>query len=138
MSTNAFWIPSLVLCMALCRCSPGSEEKMWVSVTVNGDKPGTAFLLTEKEGKVTAGKFFVLDPKHPRDLSKGKGYDLKNLAHENKTIQGKVSLIDVSSKTKTKDLNLTITLKAELRGGKVEAEIQEGDAEKQSIVFERK
>ncbi|MBI5724338.1 MAG: hypothetical protein HZA50_10305 [Planctomycetes bacterium] len=134
---NIFWIPSLLFCLVFYGCSHSSEDKTWVSATENGDKPGTAFVLTEKDGKVAAGKFFILDPKYPRDLSKGKGYNLENLTYENKTIKCKVSLIDESSTTKTKDFNLTITLKSEFRGSKVEAELDTGGVEKMLIVFER-
>jgi len=138
MTANLLWISSLAICCTVCcGCSLGLEERTWVSITENGDKPGTALVLTEKSGRVTDGKFYILDPNHPRDLSKGKGYDLSNLTHENGTIKCDLSVIDESSKTKTKDLRLTITLKEVFKGDKVQAELQEGDAKKQPILFER-
>ena len=137
MNVSLSWVSILILCLALCGRSFSSEEKTWISITEHGDKPGTAFVLTEKDGKVASGKFFILDPNHPRDLSKSKCYDLNKLVHEDKTIKCKVSLIDESSEIKTKELNLTITLKGEFKESKVEAELQEGNAEKQSIYFER-
>jgi len=110
-------------------------ERTWVSITENGDKPGTALVLIEKAGKATGGKFYILAPEHPRDFSKGKGYNLGNVRHEGKTIKADVSVIDGSSTTGTKDMHLTITLKETLKGDEVQAEVQEGNGEKQPIVF---
>jgi hypothetical protein len=110
----------------------------WVATTENGDKPGTALALTEEGGKVSAGKFYILDPSHPGDLSKGKGYDLKDLVQEGKTLTCKATVVDESAKTKTKDLRFTITLKGEFKSNAVEAEVQDGAAAKTSATFTRK
>ena len=116
----------------------GEAERTWVSITENGDKPGIALVLTEKAGTVTSGKLYILAPNHPRDLSKSsKGYTLTNVRHEGKMITGDVSVIDRSSKTDTKDMHLTITLKEAFDGDRVQAEVQEGSSEKQPIVFVR-
>ena len=98
---------------------------------------GTALVLTEKAGKVTGGKYYLLVPEHPRDLSKGKGYSLNNLTQEEKTVKGDVSVVDGSSTTGTKDMRLTITLKESFEGDRVRAEVQEGNGEKRPIVFVR-
>lgn len=115
-----------------------SEERTWVSITANdGCKPGGALALIEKAGKATGGKVYILDPNHPRDLSKGLGYDFSNMRHEGKTITGDVSVIDGSSKTGRQDIHLTITLKEAFDGDRVQAEVQEGDGEKRPVVFVR-
>ena len=80
------------------RYSSSSEERTWISTTENGCKPGIALVLIEKAGKATGGKFYILDPKHTRDLSKGLGYNFSNVRHEGKTITGDVSVIDGSTR----------------------------------------
>jgi hypothetical protein len=118
--------------------SISSEGRNWVSITENGDKVGVGLVLTEKAGKATSGKLYVLDPIYPRDLSKGVGYDLSNVRHEGETITADVSLVDYSSKPRTKEMHLRILLKGGFDGERVLAEMlpEEGDT-KVPIVFER-
>ena len=132
-----FVLGTMFCCLATCGRSFGSD-RTWVSITENGDKVGMALALTEKAGKATGGKFYILDPTHPRDLSKGKSYDLRNVRHEAKTITGDVTVKDYSSKTGTnKDLHLTISLKEAFDGDRVRAEVNFGEGEKEPIVFVR-
>ena len=93
--------------------------------------------MIETAGKVVAGKFCILDPQHPRELSKGKSYNLINVRHEGKKITGEVSVIDGSSKTGTRDMHLTITLKESFNGDRVRADVQVGHAQGQAVVFSR-
>jgi hypothetical protein len=106
-------------------------------MTENGCKPGIGYVLFERAGEVTGGKVYVLDPQHPRDLSKGVHYALRNLVHEDKTIKCDVSIIDESSPRKIMEMHLTITLKDELKGRNVQAEVGvNGGPEKESILLE--
>ena len=113
------------------------DGRTWVAVTENGDKPGIALALIDKAGKATSGKFYILAPNHPGNLSKGKSYDLRNVRHEGKTITGDVSLIDDSSKTGAKEMHLTITLKEAFGGERVHAELQDEGGTKEPIEFVR-
>jgi hypothetical protein len=119
-------------------CTIGPKDQTWIAVTENGDKPGIALLLTEKDGRAETGKLYVLDPNHPRDLSQGVSYVFRNLTQSGKTITGDVLLVDESSPTKEKNLHLSIVLKGEFAGGSLEAEVQEGSAEKETFFFQRK
>jgi hypothetical protein len=109
----------------------------WVWSVDHGDKPGNALVLIEKAGAARSGKFYILDPNHTRDLSRGNSYDLRNVRHEGKTIAGDVSLIDGSSKTGAKNMHLTITLKEAFDGERVQAELQADGGTKQPIEFVR-
>jgi hypothetical protein len=115
-----------------------SDGRTWVSITENGDKVGVGLVLTEKAGKATSGKLYVLDPIYPRDLSKGVGYDLSNVRQEGQTITADVSVVDYSSKPSTKEMHLRILLKGGFDGKRVLAEmLPEGGDTKLPIVFER-
>jgi len=109
-------------------------ERTWVSIIDSGDMRVTTLVLIEKAGTVTGGTLYI---EHPRDLSNRKRYNLTNVRHEGKTITGDLSVGVGSSKTGTKDMHLTITLKEAFEGDRVRAEGQEGDGEKQPIVFVR-
>ena len=63
--------------------------------------------------------------------------DLRNVTQEGKTITGDVSLMDDSSKTGTKNMHLTITLKEAFDGKKVQAELQDDGGRKEPIQFVR-
>jgi hypothetical protein len=121
------------------------DRHTWVSTTENGDKPGTALVLIEEAGKVTAGRFCIFDPRssagtirHPPDPSHGRSYELENVAHDGRTVTGDVSVIDESSRTKTRRFRLTITLAGTFSGDRVPAELQVGGGEKEAIVFFRR
>ena len=133
-------LSNVVIVLLLFGCSHGSEETTWVATTENGDKPGIAFVLVEKAGKVVNGKCYVLDPQYPRDLSKGLSYDLQSLVHEGMVLTCKASLLDESSPTRRRNLNLTIRFLSEFGGDAVEAELQSGQGEGSSVSlhFDRK
>ena len=92
--------------------------------------------MIERDNKVTEGKFYILNPNCPHDLSQGKGYCLNKLRQTDKVIKCDVCIINESSKTKETVLHLEITLKDTFKGNKVQAEIrEEGDAWSQPIIF---
>jgi hypothetical protein len=130
---------SIILCClaVCCGCSRNAGQHTWVWITENGDKVGTALVLTEKAGQVMDGKFFILDPRYPRNLSKGIGYDLKNLNCQDKNVRCDVTLIDESSATGTLDMHFIILLKGTFDGDSLPAEFQEGAGTKEAIIFSK-
>lgn len=116
------------------------RTRTWVSITENGDRPGFALVLIEKVGKAMDGKFYILDANHPRDLSKGKSYDLFNVSQDGKRITATASNVHQSSKTHP-NMDLTIVLKEAFDGDRVRAEWVTGGVplgyQSRSIVFER-
>jgi hypothetical protein len=115
-----------------------AEEKTWTAIAENGAKPGVAIVLTEKNGKVMSGRLHILDPAHPRDLSRGETCGLKIADQHGNVVKGDTSLIEGSRRRWTQDLHLTITLKGPFEGDRVQADVQKGDGAKQAAVFFRK
>lgn len=106
----------------------------WSWKTDNGDKPGTALVLNVRDGKAASGKFYILDPNAPGDLTKGVGYDLEHLVQDGNRITCSVTIVDASSPDGRRKMNITLTLKGNLVGdGKVAAEFQSGGGAAESI-----
>jgi len=137
-------------------------QRNWVSIVESRNKPGIAIVLVEKAGTTTDGKFYLLNPDHPRDLSKGKSYSVYKLTQEANTITGSVFGIGGTVRptrnltqqdktitgggigiagpvaTDTNVVHLRIVLKEEFDGGSVKAELHGmNENEKESIVFVR-
>jgi hypothetical protein len=132
-----------ILCCAVANNrANAAEEHTWLSITENGCKVGSAFELKSIDGKVVSASLYLLDSTHPRDLSKGVAYTIRNLAQANKTIEGDVAIVDCSSKTGVQRLHIVLTLKEPLQEKVVHAECQskEGDSplsDKFPITFTR-
>jgi hypothetical protein len=133
---------AILCCFVALRCANGVDLLTWVSTSEHGCKPGEAFELTAMDGKVVCASIYVLDPDHPRDLSNGVAYTIRNLNQANKKIEGDVAIADCSAKTGLQRQHLVLTLKEPLREKVVHAEIQSRDrdsplSEKGSITFTR-
>jgi hypothetical protein len=132
---NRFRISIIFFVLTVVGCSSRTHEQTWDYITDNGDKPGIAIVLVEKENKVTRGKYYILDPNYPRDLSKGLAYPAKNLKYIDNTVTFDVTLIDMQSSTKTKNLSFTIKIKGKFQHHILPAELQQTDSANNDIVF---
>jgi hypothetical protein len=47
---------------------PHPHVNVWKGLIDHGDKPGIGLILTESEGEITGGSFYVLDPDKPHNF----------------------------------------------------------------------
>ncbi len=75
-------LPALALAALLltgCSKTASPNIRYWSTYNTDGDKPGIGFVLTEDNGAIVAGRFYILDPNHPGDFSSGFGINFDHL-----------------------------------------------------------
>ena len=84
---------------AICGCRRAivpSEENNWWTFTDGSDKPGTGLVLTEKNGTVISGHFFLLVINSSEDDS-GRFYRLKNIVQNGNEVSADVNIFNGSA-----------------------------------------
>jgi hypothetical protein len=125
---------------ALTSCGTDPVSKDWKSIIPNGDKPGIGILLTETLGQVNSGFFYILDPNDLQTFSKERGYKLTGINQAGMVITCIAIVDDDSTPTKTRALDLTISIQSDLtdfQANQVDATLKSADGKLRSIVFKR-
>jgi hypothetical protein len=116
-------------------CFSASEGRTWVATTEDGDKPGVGYVLFEMNDKIKKGNFYILNPQYPHDLTEGIRCEVNNLKQQGNTVMGDVTVLDGSSKTKSRHFHFSINFAGGFCGDKIKAEILVDGEGKPEILF---
>ena len=131
--------------IVLMGCNSGNEQQAssesWVATLNNGDKPGNGYEMIVRDGRVSGGAFYLLDPNKPHDLkSAGQTAAFEDVKHSGTKVTFSFTLREGEGKLK---LAMTISLLDELTGdvgktAKAKAEDNDGSGAIQDLVFTRR
>lgn len=111
-----------------CEADDSRETRSWWAFENHGDKPGTGYVLVERNGRISAAHFFVFMPDSPENES-GRFFQISDIKQDEKVLTGVIKALEKQDHKERSRIRIEL-LDGFDDGKRIRAEVTDPDRER--------